>query len=55
MLFEEVENDLSEYLKSCTHVVIKLGTNILTPHIETSDYPYFLQLSEQIRKIRDMN
>ncbi|MES0491229.1 MAG: glutamate 5-kinase [Leptospirales bacterium] len=51
MDFKENNEAIRNYLAECTHVVIKLGTNILTPHIESSDMSYFKGLALQIKKL----
>lgn len=47
-----MEKNFLEMLNKVTHVVIKLGTNVLTPHISTGDdESYFHKLADEVEKI----
>lgn len=52
--FEEVQKSLKKSIGDASTVVIKLGTGILTPHIESNDMAYFESLARQVKQVRDL-
>lgn len=48
MEFKKIENQLKASLEKCTHVVIKLGTGVLNPFIESTDFAFFKKLANEI-------
>lgn len=52
MSFERIEDQLKNTLERCTHVVIKLGTGVLNPHIETTDFAFFKTLAEEVKQLQ---
>lgn len=52
MINTEPEKLLLPFLDQTTHVVIKLGTGILTPHIESLDKTFFTSLAKVVSAIR---
>lgn len=53
MTFDALQDDLKSVLARVDHVVIKLGTGILTPHIEKNDAGFFSKLAAEIKLLRD--
>ncbi|MDH4199969.1 MAG: glutamate 5-kinase [Spirochaetia bacterium] len=52
MNFENIENQLKKNLEKCTHVVIKIGTGVLNPHIENTDFEFFQILSREVKNLQ---
>lgn len=45
--------ELQARLQETNYIIIKLGTGILTPHIESQNQNYFLKLAEVIQKLKE--
>ncbi len=50
--FAEAAGELKRAISETSTVVVKLGTGVLTPHIEKNDLNYFIKLAGEIDKIR---
>ena len=47
-------NSLREYLSQTSHVIIKIGTNLITPHIEQNSSIFFEELARQVITIQNL-
>jgi len=54
MSYERIEEQLKTSLEKSTHVVIKLGTGVLNPHIEKTDFSFFSKLADEVRRLQSM-
>ena len=52
MSYERIEEQLKTSLSKCTHVVIKLGTGVLNPHIEKTDFSFFKKLADEVKQLQ---
>lgn len=55
MEFEKIQKNLQKQLAKVSHVIIKLGTNTIAPHIEDSSLSFFKNLSKQIKLMQEQN
>lgn len=55
MEFEKVQTNLQKQLALVSHVIIKLGTNTIAPHIEDGSLGFFKSLAKQIKLIQQQN
>ncbi len=54
-LFSLYQKDLKDYVDTSTHIILKLGTNLLTRHLSIPDTDFFKQLIKMIVKIQSHN
>jgi glutamate 5-kinase len=52
MSYERIEEQLKISLVRCTHIVIKLGTGVLNPHIEKTDFSFFKKLADEVKYLQ---
>ncbi len=53
--YSEVQSAIKEFIEKSSHVIIKVGTNLLAPEIKKTDSRFFYQLAKQISKIKKRN
>lgn len=53
MLFSQMQKTLREDITRSSHVIIKLGTNTIAPHIHDASLEFFYELAAQIKGIQD--
>jgi glutamate 5-kinase len=54
MIFDDIQNNLLDFLGKSTHVVLKVGTGVLNPHIENTDFSFFEKLSVEVKNLQQM-
>ncbi|MDH4261819.1 MAG: glutamate 5-kinase [Spirochaetia bacterium] len=52
MTYVRIEDQLKTSLAKCTHIVIKLGTGVLNPHIEKTDFSFFKKLADEVKYLQ---
>jgi len=52
IIFDNIKKELTSSLSRVSHVIIKLGTGVLTRHIDKNDEEFFLKLADQIKIIQ---
>ena len=53
MSFAQEQQEIQKIIERVDHVVIKLGTGILTPHIRDNDLNFFSELAREVKALRE--
>ena len=53
MNFEKIKDQLKASLTESTHIIIKLGTGVLNPYIEKTDFSFFQKLADEVKSLQE--